>query len=194
METKWGNARINSKGYYIITSRKEGNCGKLLHRCIWSDFWGCEIPKDYVIHHIDNNPSNNCILNLQLMRRTEHMKLHHTGKYVSDESRRRMSENNGRYWEGKNLSEEHKQKISEAHTGKRHSEESKMKMSESKKGFNNPNYGKCRSDDTQLKISIGQNNSGYFRVSKSKSNKVKQGYVWVYQYYNNVEQKKIIHS
>lgn len=28
MNTKWGNAKINSEGYYVITSSKEGNCGK----------------------------------------------------------------------------------------------------------------------------------------------------------------------
>lgn len=97
MKTKWGNAKINNDGYYIIRSWKEGNSGKLLHRLIWEDFWGCEIPKGYVIHHRDHNPLNNCIMNLQLMKRSEHISLHHKGKLHSDEAKRKMSENHADY-------------------------------------------------------------------------------------------------
>lgn len=32
LHTKFGTAKINKKGHYQITSRKEGNGGKLLHR------------------------------------------------------------------------------------------------------------------------------------------------------------------
>lgn len=35
-----------------------------------------EIPEDYDIHHIDNNPLNNSIDNLQLLKHSEHTKLH----------------------------------------------------------------------------------------------------------------------
>lgn len=191
MKTKWGNARINKNGYYHITSKKEGNCGKLLHRLIWEDFWRTEIPVGYVIHHRDHNPSNNCILNLQLMRHEDHVSLHNKGKFVSYETRRRMSENNCRYWENKKLPDEIKRKISEGNKGKNHSEESKKKMSEAKKGENHWNYGKYLSDETQLKMSMAQNTSGYFRVSKVKTKKVKQGFSWQYQYYENGNQKKI---
>lgn len=52
-----------------------GSYGKLLHRDVWTHYNG-EIPKGYVIHHIDGNPSNNDISNLQLMTQSEHMKLH----------------------------------------------------------------------------------------------------------------------
>lgn len=39
MKTKYGNAKIGNMGYYVITSYKEGNHRKLLHRLIWEDFW-----------------------------------------------------------------------------------------------------------------------------------------------------------
>jgi hypothetical protein len=80
MRTKWGNARINNDGYYWITSGKEGYCGKLLHRLLWEDYFG-PIPEGYFIHHIDENPINNTLPNLQLMSEHEHKSLHrHTAK------------------------------------------------------------------------------------------------------------------
>lgn len=56
--------------------RYVGSYGKLLHRAIWEHFKG-EIPEGYVIHHIDGDPSNNDLANLQMMTQSEHMKLHH---------------------------------------------------------------------------------------------------------------------
>ena len=91
LNTKFGKARVNNKGYYIITSGKEGNNGKSLHLLIFEDFYG-EIPDGYIVHHKDGNPQNNCILNLQLMRRNEHVKLHHIGSKRSVESKKKMSE------------------------------------------------------------------------------------------------------
>lgn len=67
--TKFGIAKINKDGYYQITSRKEGNNNKFLHRLIWETVWG-KIPKNWVIHHIDGNKTNNCILNLLGMDRS----------------------------------------------------------------------------------------------------------------------------
>lgn len=84
MKTKFGNAKINNLGYYQIKTRKEGNHNKYLHRLIFEDFYGY-IPDGYFVHHIDGNPLNNCILNLQLMRQTVHNKLHNTGKLHSIE-------------------------------------------------------------------------------------------------------------
>lgn len=108
LHTKFGNAKIKKDGYYRITSGKEGNYRKLLHRLIWEDFYGCEVPEGYVIHHRNHIKTDNCILNLQLMRWSEHNKLHMTGKPKS---------------------EEHKQKMSESLTGRKLSDETKNKMS-----------------------------------------------------------------
>lgn len=80
MKTKWGTAKINNKGYYMITSRKEGNHNKLLHRLIWEDFYNTEVPKDYVIHHRNFDKLDNCILNLQLMKEKDHLRLHKIGE------------------------------------------------------------------------------------------------------------------
>ena len=80
LHTKWGTARVNNHGYYHITSKKEGNCNKILHRLIWEDFWGVKLPTEIHIHHKDRNKLNNCILNLEAMHSTEHLKLHNTGE------------------------------------------------------------------------------------------------------------------
>lgn len=121
MKTKYGNASIANDGYYKINTSKQGNHGKLLHRLIWEDFYNCEIPEGYVIHHKNGNKTDNCILNLQLMKEGEHHKLHSTG------------ENNGNYGNPSNWkpSEEHRQKLIEINK-KPKSDEHKINLSKSK--------------------------------------------------------------
>jgi hypothetical protein len=82
MKTKWGNARIHKTGYYVITSYKEGNHGKLLHRLIWEDI-NSPIPEGYHIHHIDGNKINNDLSNLKLIEISEHLSLHAIGSKSS---------------------------------------------------------------------------------------------------------------
>ena len=71
-ECIWFNGNRYNKqkdGYYRSLN------GKFLPREIWKHFTG-EIPKGYFIHHIDGDPSNNDLTNLQLMTQSEHRKLH----------------------------------------------------------------------------------------------------------------------
>lgn len=91
LHTKYGTARINKHGYYVITSYKEGNGGKLLHRLIYEEHRG-EIPNGYVIHHIDENKLNNDVNNLLAILLDEHLTLHHRNKIISEESKEKMSE------------------------------------------------------------------------------------------------------
>lgn len=94
MKTKYGNSRINNEGYYVITSAKEGNRDKLLHRLIARDYFGDWIddPDDFFeIHHIDGDKTNNCVLNLEPIPHDEHIRLHRTGKKHSEESKINMS-------------------------------------------------------------------------------------------------------
>ena len=117
LHTKFGTAKLRKDGYYVISAGSNQN--KMLHRLIWEDFWSCEIPDGYVIHHRNHIKTDNCILNLQLMERMEHNKLHGS-------------------------SEDTKLKISDAHIGKSLSEETKRKISESHNGLQagkkHPNY------------------------------------------------------
>lgn len=84
--TKYGTAVISDRGYYRISSTKEGNCGKYLHRLIFEDFYKVCLLDDSIIHHKDENRLNNDIDNLELMSREKHVRLHHKGKIVSKET------------------------------------------------------------------------------------------------------------
>ena len=118
LHTKFGNARIN-QGYYVITSRKEGNNNQALHRLIFEDFYGTEIPKGYNVHHKNGNKLDNCILNLQLLSESEHHRHHQKGKKFSKEHCRRISDamrGEKHYNYGKELSYGMRKKISEVKT------------------------------------------------------------------------------
>ena len=178
INTKFGIARISNDGYWRITSSKEGNNGKRLHRLIFEDYHKCTLLPNAVIHHRDGNKLNNRYENLELMSRGEHSILHHKGennhmwgKNHSDETKQKISENNARYWEDKKLSDEHKRKLSE--NSARYWEDKKF------------------SDEHKMKISESHNTSGYFRVYKHKNNTCKQGFIWRYSYYDDDKKKAI---
>lgn len=129
ISTKFGNASIYDDGYYQITSRKEGNHGKKLHRLIFEDFYNITLPDDIQIHHNDGDKLNNNIWNLVPMKKGEHQ------------------------------------------------------------GYHNHLEG-CK-ESSKLKISESMSTSGFFRVSKQLDKRVKQGFYWVYQYYEGDTRKKI---
>ena len=98
VQTKFGRASLLPEGYYVIHSRNE-NRSKALHRLIWEAFYGCKIPEGYVIHHKNGIKTDNCILNLQLMRDSDHKSLHNHGenhpfygKKMSEETCKKMSD------------------------------------------------------------------------------------------------------
>ena len=103
IKTKYGNAKLNSSGYYQITSRKEGNHNKMLHRVIFEKFYNIDLKKEFPdgihIHHIDGNKTNNEIWNLEPIDESRHSSLHN------------RKENNPQW--NKPRSEEIKQKISD---------------------------------------------------------------------------------
>lgn len=69
--------------------------------------------------------------------------------------------------------------------GFKHSEEAKQKISEAQKGNKN-NLGCNLSIESKLKISKKKGNkTGYFRVKKQKDRTCKQGFVWLYKYYED---------
>lgn len=53
-----------------------------LHRAVYNYYFG-EIPAGYVIHHIDHNPENNDITNLQPLTKSEHQKIHSSKKHFA---------------------------------------------------------------------------------------------------------------
>ena len=114
--TKFGTAKIGHNGYWVITSRKEGNGNKLLHRLLYEDFYGVTLLKGNVIHHKDENKLNNRISNLELITKGEHNSLHNTGRKHSEEVI---------------------QMLRDVNLNKKHPEELKLKIS---KHFNTSGY------------------------------------------------------
>ena len=90
LHTKFGTAKIDGK-YFRISTNEKKNYQKFLHRLIFEDFYGFEVPKGFVVHHKDENKLNNCILNLQLLSEREHRSLHNKGKKHSAETKLKMS-------------------------------------------------------------------------------------------------------
>lgn len=62
----------NQKGYYFHSN---GITTLSLHREIYKDHYG-DIPDGMEIHHIDFNPLNNNLENLQLLTKFQHQSLH----------------------------------------------------------------------------------------------------------------------
>ena len=106
---------------------------------------------------------------------------HNYGKHPSAETKQKMSENNARYWIGKKLPAETKQKISIANSGKNHPNYGKSPSIETRKKLSIANTGKKHSEETKQKLS--ENNARYWlgkirseetRLAISKSNKGKK--------------------
>ena len=84
INTKFGRASINQKGYYDIVSQKEGNFRKKLHRLIYEDYYGVTLMSWADIHHKNGDKLDNSIENLELIPHDIHTRLHHTGKTFSN--------------------------------------------------------------------------------------------------------------
>ena len=123
---QFGKTRASAKGWIahgkrvIMYNQKE----MLEHRVIMEKHLGRPLEREEVVHHIDKNPLNNHIDNLQLMTRSSHSTFHDTGKIrtgqSTEDSKRRVSERMRMAWaEGKfnnrpPKSDKTKQKISES--------------------------------------------------------------------------------
>ena len=80
---------------------------------------------------------------------TDHRRLHHLGKHLSEDTRKKLSESNkgeNNPMFGTHHSVEARKKMSEAKIGKHHSVEARKKMSEARKG-------KHLSEETRTKLS-----------------------------------------
>lgn len=91
MYTRFGTCLINQDGYYEVASVKEGNQDKLLHRLIYMDFYGVELPSNIHVHHRNKQKLDNCILNLEAIPASDHMSLHRKGVKLSREVKLKMS-------------------------------------------------------------------------------------------------------
>lgn len=119
-----------------------------------------------VLHHIDPSWKENDIEryiqwnpdDLVVMTRSEHAKLHMTGKKFTEETCKRMSE---------------------AHKGAKYSEERCKMMSELVKGDKNPMYGKTFSEEHRKRMSEAQKGYHWYNngVIQTKCRECPNGFV-----------------
>lgn len=132
----------NSKGEIQETSIRKGrpcfHCMEI-HKIQVHTKYGYK--PGYDVHHLDENKMNNSLSNLVYLTHSEHSKIHSKGKF-----------------KGKTLSEEHKQKLSEA-----------------KKGAKNPNYGKQFSDEHKNKLSAALKGRQFSEETKLKISAAQKG-------------------
>ena len=157
IKTKFGTACVDGNGYLRISSSKEGNHSKSLHRLVFEDFYQIKLPPNIVIHHEDGNKLNNEIWNLVPMTNEEHSAMHHTGVVFT---------------------EERCKKISEAKKGFKFSDKSKEKMRQAK-------LGKPQTKEMMINRSKTNNRLGIFRVFISQNKTSKQGFDYCYNYTEN---------
>ena len=144
----------NERGYLVVglmKDKKQHN--RRVNRLVLETYEPIENDNLYDAHHKNEIRSDNHLENLEWELKGKHIREHHKGKVVSEETRRKMSEKKlgvkrseetrrkiGEAQKGHLVSEETKRKISEAHKGHLVSDETKRKMSEAlkKKGFHPP--------------------------------------------------------
>jgi hypothetical protein len=101
-------------------------------RILMSTYLNRVLDKNEVVHHKDEDPSNNSLDNLQVMSRSEHTRLHKMGNT---------------YKRGTTSSEEQRRKSSLSHMGQVASPEKLERMRQA-------NLGKTLSAETRSKISL----------------------------------------
>ena len=72
---------VNKTGRFVVKFPEHPRAGKTnghIFRSIvaYEAYWNIQIPKGFVIHHIDRNKSNDSKENLQLMKIGDHVRLH----------------------------------------------------------------------------------------------------------------------
>ena len=139
MDLKW--TYHEATGYY-----KHGTF--LLHRIVWEQNNG-PIPKNKIVHHKNEDKTDNDISNLELLTRAEHARLHLKGRVFTEEHKAKISASKM----GHTVSNEQRQQMREAKLGTKASDVTKKKMSESSKGNTRgkSNKGKIHSEETKQK-------------------------------------------
>lgn len=165
-----------SNRYGINIWNEIRQCKTRAHIATWENFMGVHVPDSCVIHHIDQNPLNNNILNLVCMEKREHNRWH--ASHRSKDTKLKMSKAQKK----RILSEEHRQKIGFANKGKKHTEASKIKMSKAQKG-------KHVSIETRNKIRETLKGTKLSIETKNKISKKLKGRIFSEEHNNKISQK-----
>jgi predicted XRE-type DNA-binding protein len=163
-----------SEHLFIKLCKNGKQRNKKIHILLYETFNNYKLKDNECVHHYDFNPENNDLNNFQLMPKSNHTKLHMTGKVFS---------------------ENHKNKMSENHIGmkgKCHSEKTKKLMSINKKingkqkGENNNNHTLTEEQVIQIKLLLKegiltqQEIADMFGVDRKTISNIKNGKTWSY--------------
>jgi hypothetical protein len=84
----------DKEGYLFAHLYTESRfCRKRVHRLVFETFIR-KLEEHEFVHHIDKNPKNNNIHNLEAISRGKHTTLHHTDSVCLEETKRKISESN----------------------------------------------------------------------------------------------------
>jgi len=152
--TKW--IVTNGDGPWLC-----GRCGELI-----LTLGGSVSSEMGIIHHVDEDTSNNDIANLRAMHHACHIAYHNGKRIISEETRQKMSaaqkqrraneppeirDKFVRSMTGKTHTEETRQKISASNKGKTISEATRKKLAEASRGNKNM-VGRTVSEEPRRKI------------------------------------------
>lgn len=95
--SNWKGGRKKNKGGYTLVLKKGHPMADVLgyvleHRLVMAEHLGRLLSDDEIVHHKNGNKQDNRIENLEIMTRSEHVVMHHTGQKRSEETRRKISE------------------------------------------------------------------------------------------------------
>jgi hypothetical protein len=103
MKRALGSEWIDSLGY-VWTSIQDshgfiGTHHVLKHHLIWWRYKKIKVPVGWVLHHKDEDKTNNHLSNLELMTVAAHTRLHTLGRKWPEEVKRKISESAKKNWE-----------------------------------------------------------------------------------------------
>lgn len=88
--------KYTAKGYRYILCRGHNRADRAgyvaEHIFVWERETGVAVPESCVIHHLNGDKTDNRIENLCLMTRGAHTVLHCTGRTLSEETKRKISD------------------------------------------------------------------------------------------------------
>lgn len=180
-EYRWNNGRGYRNNKHLTNAINKYGWDNFQHIVLFDTLTteeACLLEKCYITLYDTTNPKygyNNSLGGEHGLHSEQSKKKNreaHLGKYHTEESKRKMSENNARYWKGKSFTEEHRKKLSEVNKGKTLSKETKQKISEATKGRNNPNYGKHMTEEQKLKLSKAHKGK---KASEEHKRKISEG-------------------